>query len=75
MAQLPPDMKLFHATPHITQCAGFYCICAIILIALLSWMGNRDHAHKLEQLKQAATAQCHEYRPTRMAKISHENPK
>lgn len=71
--QLPNDMKHFRV-PDITRRIGFYGIIIILLLAILSWMGNRDHAHKVWQLKQAASAHCHQYRPTgitQMAKASH----
>ena len=66
--QLPNDMRHFRADPLITRQLEFNCICIIILVALLAWMGNRD-AHKVEQLKQASVAQCHQHHPTGISKI------
>ena len=37
--------------------AGLIC-----LLALLGWMGERDHAARLDQVSQAAAAKCGEVR-------------
>ncbi|MBY0475450.1 MAG: hypothetical protein K2Q13_10390 [Nitrosomonas sp.] len=52
------DMKSFRTTEgaHVTRIGSFLMIA--VLLAVLAWMGERDHQAKLDQVREAA--QCNE---------------
>lgn len=53
MNRLPLDMKDYKATNMATsQKIGFSIVMITLLLALLSWMDNRDREHQAEMMAQ-----------------------
>lgn len=56
---IPYDTKDYRASGTTFKQRMFIVISLIALVALLGWMGEREHQSKLEQVQKVAVAECH----------------
>ncbi|WP_293006889.1 hypothetical protein [Nitrosomonas sp.] len=55
---IPYDTKDYRASGATFKQRMLIVITLVALVALLGWMGEKDHQAKLEQVQQIAAAQC-----------------